>query len=160
MGNGKLLSQLLNTDVVYQFRKNDIENGGEGAPLTPIYHHLLKKKLNLRNNVLFLNIGGIANYTFSKEDTFYAKDVGPGNCLMDTYINKIKNLDFDKDGTIAASGKIDKSLINKIFEHEFYNVKKRKKVKIKRNVSLLIAVLLSIILKSLVLQKIQLPKII
>ncbi len=131
MGNAKLLSQLLNTNVIYQFRKNDIENGGEGAPLTPIYHHLLKKKLNLRNNVLFLNIGGIANYTFIKEDNFYAKDVGPGNCLMDTYIKKIKNLDFDKNGDAAASGNIDKTLINNFFEHEFYNVKKKHSLDIK-----------------------------
>ena len=41
MGNGKLLSQLVNRDVVYQFRKNDIDNGGEGAPLTPIFHQLI-----------------------------------------------------------------------------------------------------------------------
>ena len=121
MGNGKLLSQLLNTDVVYQFRKNDINNGGEGAPLTPIYHHFLKTKLNLKKPVLFLNIGGIANFTYSNNEVFFAKDLGPGNCLMDKYINKTKNLDFDKNGLLAASGKIDNTLINNIFEHEFYN---------------------------------------
>ena len=44
MGDGKLLSQLLKNDVIYQFRKNDIKNGGDGAPLTPIYHHFIKKK--------------------------------------------------------------------------------------------------------------------
>ena len=44
MGNGALLSQMLKKDVIYNFRENDINNGGEGAPLTPIYHHILKKK--------------------------------------------------------------------------------------------------------------------
>ncbi len=121
MGNGKLLSQLVNKDVVYQFRKNDINNGGEGAPLTPIYHHYLKTKLNLDKPVLFLNIGGIANYTFSKDDSFFAKDAGPGNYLMDMYIKKTTKFDFDKDGNIASSGKINNILINNIFEHEIYN---------------------------------------
>ena len=121
MGNGQLLCQLLKIDVVYQFRNNDIKNGGQGAPLTPIYHHYLKKKLNLNNPVIFLNIGGIANYTYSKNDYFIAKDVGPGNCLMDFYINKTKKLDYDKDGQLASIGRIDSSLINSILDQEYYN---------------------------------------
>ena len=125
MGNGKLLSKLLNIDVVYQFRKNDINNDGDGAPLTPVYHHFLKKKLNINKPVLFLNIGGIANYTFSENDSFCAKDVGPGNCLMDTYINKTKNINFDEDGKLASLGKIDKVLINNIFKKEIYNFKNK-----------------------------------
>ena len=100
MGNAKLLSQLSKTNVVYQFRNKDLENGGEGAPLTPIYHHYLRKKINLKKPILFLNLGGIANYTFSKENHLSAKDVGPGNCLMDSYLKKTKNLDFDKNGNL------------------------------------------------------------
>ena len=121
MGNGKLLSQLSKTNVVYQFRQNDINNGGEGAPLTPVYHYQLRKKLNLKEPVLFLNLGGIANYTFAKDNYFSAKDVGPGNCLMDTYLKKTKNLDFDKDGILALKGKVDNTLINNILDHEHYN---------------------------------------
>tara|TARA_A100001035_G_scaffold272217_1_gene261258 strand:- start:456 stop:1553 length:1098 start_codon:yes stop_codon:yes gene_type:complete len=121
MGNAELLSQLSKTDVVYQFRQNDIKNGGQGAPLTPIYHHNLKKKLNLKIPVLFLNIGGIANYTFSKNDYFCAKDAGPGNCLMDMYIKQKKNLDYDENGDRARSGKIDKTLISNMLDHYMYN---------------------------------------
>ena len=131
MGNAKLLSQLLRTDVIYQFRKNDLNNGGEGAPLTPIYHHFIKKKLNLKKPVLFLNIGGIANYTYSKNDKFFAKDVGPGNCLMDMYIKKTRKLDFDKDGTFASLGKVDNILVNNVYEHEIYNSKKKHSLDIK-----------------------------
>lgn len=125
MGNAELLSQLVGTDVVYQFRKNDIKNGGEGAPLTPIYHHHLQKKLNLKIPTLFLNLGGIANYTFCNGDYFCAKDVGPGNCMMDMYIKKTKNLEFDKNGYLASLGKVDKVLINNILDHEFYNKKEK-----------------------------------
>ena len=131
MGNAELLCQNSSTDVVYNFRENDIKNGGDGAPLAPIYHHNIKKKFNLKKPVLFLNIGGIANYTFSKDNFFCAKDVGPGNCLMDKYIKKTKNLDFDRNGYIASKGKVDNSLLNNIFEHEFYNSKDKHSLDIK-----------------------------
>ena len=45
LGDGKLLSKLTKKSVIYDFRQNDIKNGGHGAPLTPIFHKLLKKKL-------------------------------------------------------------------------------------------------------------------
>ena len=117
--------------MIYQFRKNDIKNGGQGAPLTPIYHHYLKKKLNISKPIIFLNIGGIANLTFSKSDTFLAYDVGPGNCLMDNYIKKTKKIDYDNNGEIASLGKIDNSLINNILDHQFYNTKKKHSYDIK-----------------------------
>ena len=131
MGNANLLSQLLKKNIIYQFRKNDIKNGGQGAPLTPIYHHYLKKKLNISKPIIFLNIGGIANLTFSKSDTFLAYDVGPGNCLMDNYIKKTKKIDYDNNGEIASLGKIDNSLINSILDHQFYNSKKKHSYDIK-----------------------------
>ncbi len=131
MGNAKLLSQLLRSDIIYKFRKKDIENGGEGAPLTPIYHHFLKKKLNLENAVVFLNIGGITNFTYTHKDIFFARDIGPGNCLMDLYLKKTKNLDFDKDGNLASLGKADNTLVNNIFDHEYYSIKEKHSFDIK-----------------------------
>ena len=131
MGNGRLLSQLLKKDVIYNFRENDLNNGGEGAPLTPIYHHNLINKLNLNSPVIFLNIGGIANYTFSKKNFFTAKDVGPGNYLMDFYLKKNTKFTFDKNGVIAASGKIDFPLVNNFFEHEIYNSKQNHSLDVK-----------------------------
>ena len=131
MGNPELLSQLLKKNVVYEFRKQDIENGGEGAPLTPIYHHNLRKKLNLNFPVIFLNIGGIANITFSKEQSFFAQDVGPGNCLMDSYLRQTKKIEYDKDGKIAEFGKIDNTLVNNILDHEYYNTQTKHSLDIK-----------------------------
>ena len=61
---------------------------------------------------------------------FFAKDAGPGNCLMDIYIKK-KQLDFDKDGNLARAGKIDNLLINNILEHEIYNTEKKHSLDIK-----------------------------
>ena len=62
LGDGELLSQLTKTIVVYDFRQNDLKKGGQGAPLTPIFHTIINKKLkNLKRS--FLNIGDIANKT-------------------------------------------------------------------------------------------------
>ena len=131
MGNGKLLSQLLKKNIVYQFRQNDISNGGDGAPLAPIYHHFLKKKLNVKQPVLFLNIGGIANYTFSDNERLIAKDAGPGNCLMDMYVKKKLKKNFDNDGKLASLGKVDKVLINNILDHEDYSSKNKRSFDVK-----------------------------
>ena len=107
IGDGRLLSQITKKKVIYDFRKNDLINGGQGAPLTPIFHKLLFK-LTKKNSATFLNIGGISNETFINNDgKIFAKDVGPGNCLIDKWIKKNTNKLFDLDGKIAESGKID-----------------------------------------------------
>ena len=66
LGDAKLLNQLTSKKIIYNFRKNDILNGGEGAPLTPIYHQLIAKQKNIKLPICFLNIGGISNITFVK----------------------------------------------------------------------------------------------
>ena len=107
IGDGRLLSQITKKQVIYDFRKNDLINGGQGAPLTPIFHKLLFK-LTKKKSATFLNIGGISNETFINNDgKIFAKDVGPGNCLIDKWIKKNTNKLFDLDGKIAESGKID-----------------------------------------------------
>ena len=120
-----LLSQQLKEKVIYNFRANDIKNNGDGAPLTPIYHKLLIKKLNLNNPTLILNIGGISNYTYCFKDIITAKDIGPGNVLIDEYVKKTKGITYDKNGDIASSGKINEDIINQFYEHEFYNVEEK-----------------------------------
>ncbi len=121
LGDGKLLSKLTNKTVIYNFRENDLKHGGGGAPLTPIFHLLLAKK-KLRQNelpVLILNIGGIANvtginhYDNSKNDQLFALDIGPGNCLIDKWIRKKSKKNYDENGTIAKSGKINKVILDK-----------------------------------------------
>ena len=122
MGDANLLSQELKEKVIYNFRANDIKNNGEGAPLTPVYHKLLINKFKINNPTLILNIGGISNYTYCFNDILAAKDIGPGNVLMDEYLKKTKGIDYDKNGDIASSGNINKDIINQFYEHEFYNV--------------------------------------
>ena len=100
LGDGNLLSQLTKKKVVYDFRLNDLANGGQGAPLTPIFHNVLANKINKKFNLgfplNFINIGGISNITstvdwenlLSAINTINAYDIGPGNCLIDEWIRK------------------------------------------------------------------------
>ena len=72
-----------------------------------------------------MNIGGISNFTYCNEDVLIAKDIGPGNVLIDEYLKKTKNIEFDKDGLIASSGTVKIDIINQFIEHDVYNSKNR-----------------------------------
>ncbi len=119
LGDGKLLSKLTKKKVVYNFRKNDLENGGQGAPLTPIFHLLLKNKYKLKSPLIILNIGGIANITnfIDKKDNMSSLDIGPGNCLIDQWIRINSKKKYDEKGKIAKSGKINTIILKKALEN-------------------------------------------
>ena len=127
LGDGKLLSQIIKKRVVYDFRQADIENNGQGAPLTPIFHYILskniKEKHNIRFPLAFLNIGGIANVTKVNnisddiKNNLLAFDIGPGNCLIDNWIRNNSSKKFDSNGEIARSGKIDRLIFNQAVEN-------------------------------------------
>ncbi len=130
IGDGNLLSQLCKKDVIYNFRQVDIENGGEGAPLTPIFHNaIVNKNLNSEfdkfDSINILNIGGIANITkTARWDNFYkspeilqASDIGPGNCMIDSWIRNNSNNMFDNRGNLASYGKTDSLILNQALEN-------------------------------------------
>jgi anhydro-N-acetylmuramic acid kinase len=129
LGNGKLLNQLIKKDIIFDFRSNDILNGGQGAPLTPIFHHLISYQNKIKLPICFLNIGGISNITIITDiydlSVLISKDIGPGNCLIDAWVRKNSNKKFDLDGKIALRG-----ARNEIFfeqAQELYRNRKNKK---------------------------------
>ncbi len=130
LGDGKLLYQLTNRKIIYNFRENDILNGGEGAPLTPLFHQLLATQNKIRLPVCFLNIGGISNVTIVKKKTGYegliSKDIGPGNCLIDTWVRKNSDKKFDLNGNLASIGKKN-DIIFEQAQELYYNRNKQKK---------------------------------
>tara|TARA_B100000963_G_scaffold355465_1_gene373773 strand:- start:1309 stop:2424 length:1116 start_codon:yes stop_codon:yes gene_type:complete len=136
LGNGKLLSQLTNKQVVFNFRRNDILNGGEGAPLTPIFHQLLTFKHKIKLPVCFLNIGGICNITFvySKDDPskLESRDIGPGNCLIDAWVRNNSNLKFDANGKLALTGTKNEIIFEQAQEL-YMNRKEKKKLSFDTN---------------------------
>ncbi len=115
LGDGLLLSQLIKKEVVYNFRQNDIKNGGEGAPLTPIFHKLIASQYNFGFPVCILNIGGISNISFIENSNgklgVTSKDIGPGNCLIDNWVRKNSNKKYDKDGRLAAHGTVNEIIL-------------------------------------------------
>ena len=130
LGDGKLLSKLTKKKVIYDFRKNDIKNGGEGAPLTPIFHKLITVKKKIKPPVIIINIGGIANYTLIWQDLkiplrnhLLSKDTGPGNCLIDQWVRKKTNKLYDRNGNLAKSGNINKEIYEKFLN--IFSYKKR-----------------------------------
>ena len=119
LGDGNLLSKLTHKNVVYDFRQNDIENGGEGAPLTPVFHQLILKQNKIKTPSCILNIGGISNATIVKDYdpyNFISRDIGPGNCLIDAWVRKNSNHEFDKDGNLASIGKTNDIILEQALE--------------------------------------------
>ena len=118
MGDANLLSKLSGKKVIFNFRKKDIENGGDGAPLSPIYHYNLSNIINLSDSYIVLNIGGVSNVSFINKDVLKARDVGPGNVLMDEFLKKTKNLNYDKDGILAEKGFVDHDIVKKFLQEK------------------------------------------
>ena len=126
IGDGNLLSQLTKCIVVNKFRQQDLDNGGQGAPLTPLFHYLISKKIiknfKLGYPVNIINIGGITNVTsiLGNEEIqkdVLAYDIGPGNCLINEWIRKNSDKKFDDKGSLAHSGKTNELLLNQAIDN-------------------------------------------
>lgn len=128
IGDGNLLSQLTKKTVVYNFRENDLKNGGQGAPLTPIFHKLIVKQKKIDLPVCILNIGGISNITaingYELND-LTSRDIGPGNCLIDEWIRNKSGKKFDENGVISKNGKTNIATLNQALD-TFDNQKTKK----------------------------------
>lgn len=110
LGNGALLAELSGICVVNDFRSRDIAAGGQGAPLVPAFHDKMLRHSEIHR--VIVNIGGISNLTnlpTGKASSGF--DCGPGNLLMDAWINLHHNQPYDKGGAWAASGKLIPSLL-------------------------------------------------
>ena len=117
LGNPSVVSARTSIDVVADFRQKDIANGGQGAPFAPAFHKEIFSKTKKKTAVL--NIGGIANITFL-EDKLRGYDTGPGNVLMDYWINECKNMPYDKNGEFAASGELDEDLLESFLSDAYF----------------------------------------
>lgn len=117
VGNAAQLAEQCGIDVIYDFRKNDIEHGGQGAPFAPLYHQALA----LRDKLipcLVLNCGGISNVTYITETSVIAFDIGPGNGLLDEFIKLKTNHQYqmDKDGEFSQQGQVREKYIKILYE--------------------------------------------
>jgi anhydro-N-acetylmuramic acid kinase len=118
IGDANVISHLTGIDTVADFRRKDMAAGGQGAPLAPAFHQAVFRS-NSHNRAI-VNIGGIANITYLASDqTTLGFDTGPGNILMDSWIQLRKNQKYDRDGLWAASGEFNPPLLAKLLEHPY-----------------------------------------
>lgn len=118
LGNGALLAELTRNIVVCDFRSRDIAAGGEGAPLVPAFHQAVFA--HPANHRVIVNVGGIANLTDLNLGKVHGFDTGPGNMLMDAWIQHHLDHAFDRDGAWAAGGHCIPALLRALLNHEFF----------------------------------------
>ena len=107
--------------VVSDFRKHDIENGGEGAPLAPLFHDYIFKEHKKKR--IIVNIGGISNISLlrnSDNSKVLGHDTGPGNTLIDSWMKNNYDNDFDKDGIIANKHHVNENLLNIFLQDNYF----------------------------------------
>ncbi|MDR1310304.1 MAG: anhydro-N-acetylmuramic acid kinase [Burkholderiaceae bacterium] len=119
--NPALLAELSGISVVADFRSRDIAAGGQGAPLVPAFHQMFFRHAD--KATVIVNIGGIANVSIlhapGKTGGF---DTGPGNVLMDTWIQKNRNLPYDEGGKWALTGKTQEALLAEMRKEAFFHL--------------------------------------
>jgi anhydro-N-acetylmuramic acid kinase len=121
IGNGSALAARLGIPVVYDFRAADLAAGGQGAPVVPVFHRALVRLLKRAHPVAVLNVGGVANVTFidGKSD-LVAFDTGPGNALIDDFVQQRTGQPQDDGGRAAAAGSVDEAAVARILTHPFF----------------------------------------
>ena len=117
LGDGVALAKALGIPVAYDMRAADVAAGGQGAPLVPAYHRALAKVLPC----VFVNVGGVANVTYVGADgELLAFDTGPGNALLNDWMEKHRDVGFDDGGKTALSGKVSVAHVEHAMTHSFF----------------------------------------
>lgn len=124
LGDGQIIADMLNIPVIYDFRTQDIEAGGQGAPLAAIYHQALLRRAGLSDNptdTAILNLGGVANISWwDGNNTLIAFDTGPANAPLNDWINSHNQGEMDRDGLIASRGQTDEDRLKKLLQNQYF----------------------------------------
>ena len=119
IGDQHRLAMLTQIPVIADFRRKDIAYGGQGAPLVPAFHQAIFAAKDQGRCIL--NIGGIANITLLlPHQPVQGFDTGPGNCLLDSWIEVQQGKAYDANGAYAASGKLDAALLGLLLSDPYF----------------------------------------
>ncbi|MEX6507934.1 anhydro-N-acetylmuramic acid kinase [Jiella sp. M17.18] len=125
IGDGQLLAEEIGVPVVFDMRARDMELGGQGAPLVPAYHQALAANVSgdiAALPIVFVNIGGISNVTYlDGTNDPIAFDSGPGNALLDQWLEREAGIPFDQNGAIASEGGVLPSLAERYLSVPFFD---------------------------------------
>ncbi|WP_315720287.1 MULTISPECIES: anhydro-N-acetylmuramic acid kinase [unclassified Bradyrhizobium] len=112
VGDAAALAKAVHIPVMHDFRAADVDFGGQGAPLVPVYHRALAQSLSRPGPIAVVNIGGVSNITYiDGDDVLIACDTGPGNALLDDFMHRTTGQAFDQDGRVAEQGTPDEAWI-------------------------------------------------
>ena len=114
-----LLAELTGITTIADFRSRDVAAGGQGAPLTPLFHRAWWGA-QTTDSVAVLNIGGISNLSLWQGDALMGFDCGPGNALMDAWISQQRGENFDECGRWAASGRVHAPLLAQMLAEPYF----------------------------------------
>lgn len=120
IGNPALLAELTGICVVSDFRRRDVAAGGQGAPLVPAFHEALFG--DQRSCRAVLNVGGFSNLSLLQPGhPVQGFDCGPGNVLLDAWIQRQRGTSYDRDGAWAASGQVQPQLLQALLSDPFFH---------------------------------------
>lgn len=120
LGDGPRLAKQTGIDVIYDLRAADAAAGGEGAPLAPVYHRALTARLPERP-IAVLNIGGVANVTWiGRDGELSAFDTGPGNAMIDDWMQRQRGTPHDEGGALAAQGRVHDDYVTQYLRHSYF----------------------------------------
>jgi len=117
LGSGSIVAARTAIATVCDFRNVDIANGGEGAPFAPVFH--AKIFAHLGRGVSVVNIGGMANISYLGKETL-GWDIGCGNVLLDTFMQRSQKKSYDKDGTFAKDGEVIMPLLQTMLKDPYF----------------------------------------
>ncbi|WP_268847802.1 anhydro-N-acetylmuramic acid kinase [Flavobacterium aestivum] len=117
IGNLPEISKLTQQTVVCDFRVQDVQLGGQGAPLVPIGDRILFSEYNY-----CMNLGGFSNVSFEENNKRIAFDISPVNTVLNFYANQL-GFDYDNKGQITRTGNCNEILLNQLNSLDFYQKK-------------------------------------
>ena len=119
VGDAGRLARETGIPVVADFRSADVAAGGQGAPLAPVYHRA--RLAGEPGPIAVLNIGGVANVTWiGRDGGMLAFDTGPGNALLDDWCRRHTGEPMDRDGRLAAQGRVDEGVLERLLDSPYF----------------------------------------
>lgn len=127
-GDGAVLAAITGVPVVWDFRSNDVQMGGQGAPLAPFFHHACAQYIGATAPVVFLNLGGVGNLTWvdplietpADSGALLAFDTGPANAPINDLCMARLGKPYDENGDLAAQGSVDIGLLDDFSRHAYF----------------------------------------
>ncbi|WP_133488043.1 anhydro-N-acetylmuramic acid kinase [Aliiroseovarius marinus] len=127
-GDGQVLADMLRVPVIWDFRSEDVAEGGEGAPLAPFFHHACARFIGADAPIAFLNLGGVGNVTWvdpridvpEAPSACIAFDTGPANAPINDLMLARRGVALDQGGALALSGRSDEGIVQAFLDHPYF----------------------------------------